>query len=174
MSDENDSNSNEGPQKVEDLPDWAQKLITDTRSEAASYRSKLRDAEKEAKKAAEADMEEKYEKKINDLNSKLENAQKDSEDANLNKKKIEAALEAGVPGDRAVAFADRLRGSDEKELKQDAEEALKVFTPQSDDSNINNSNRATDSTQGIGGDLKNGPRDAGSAFAEFAMGQLSS
>lgn len=172
MSDDESNTAADGPQKVEELPEWAQSLIKDTRSEAASYRSKLRDAEKEAKKAAESELEEKYEKKINDLNSKLENAQKESEDASMNKKKIEAALEAGVPGDRAVAFADRLRGSDEKELKQDAEEALKVFSPQSDESNTQNSNRATDSTQGIGGDTQNGPRDANSAFGDFAMGQL--
>jgi hypothetical protein len=46
------------PQDVKGLPDWAQKLIEDTRKEAAEHRNKLRKAEEEKSKADQKAAEE--------------------------------------------------------------------------------------------------------------------
>ncbi|MER6171355.1 hypothetical protein [Streptosporangium sp. NPDC001681] len=40
------------PKKVDDLPEWAKKLIKDTRAEAADFRTKLKDAQKAAEESA--------------------------------------------------------------------------------------------------------------------------
>lgn len=49
---ESDEDDEPAPQNIEDLPPWAQKLISNTRSEAAEHRRKLREVEEA--KAAEA------------------------------------------------------------------------------------------------------------------------
>lgn len=49
---ESDKDDDPAPQNVEDLPEWAQKLISNTRNEAAEHRRKLREAE-EARQAEE-------------------------------------------------------------------------------------------------------------------------
>lgn len=53
-----DANETDIPQEVEDLPEWAQKLLKDNRTEAAKYRTKLREIEEERKAKAIKDAEE--------------------------------------------------------------------------------------------------------------------
>lgn len=123
-----------GANSVEALEPWAQKLIRDTRSEAADYRTRLRQ-ESEAKEAAVKQLEE--------LKTQHQTLTDELGIAKLGSAKVQVALEAGLGGDQALLFADRLRGNTVEELKADAEQALKLF-------NTTARTSATDPTQGLG------------------------
>lgn len=129
-----DGNGSDKPNNVRDLEPWAQKLISDTRSEAADYRTRLRETA-EAKAALEAE--------LNELKPQYQTLSTEMEDLRLGSTKLEVALDAGLGGEQAVLFADRLRGTTREELQADAEKALKLFQQP-------NNRSATDPTQGLG------------------------
>ncbi len=72
-------------EKVEDLPEWAQKLIRDTRKEAQTLRGKLTPLEKAAEEARQASLTEAQ---------KLEEARKTAETERDQAKALVAALKA--------------------------------------------------------------------------------
>lgn len=150
------------PQSVKELPDWAQRLIQETRQEAADYRTRLRDAKDDARNEAKVE----FENQISELNGKLSEQEKLLADKDLNYAKLEVALDAGLAGEQAVAFASRLRGTTAEELKADAEEALKIFTP-----SANSNARATDPSQGRGTEPPKTPDQIMGDFISSRLGK---
>lgn len=109
--------------KVEDLPDWAQKEITDTRAEAAKYRVEKNEAVDTAVAAAQVKFQEQLDAASNaktEVESKLAGAI-------LETSKLKAALGAGIPADKVVEFSDLLKGDTDEELKSHATELKKLF-----------------------------------------------
>jgi len=148
------------PAKVEDLPDWAQKVISDARAEAANYRTRLRDAKDEAKGEVQAE----FQKQLDERDKLLSDKESALANTKLEADRIRVALKAGVPGDRAEAFGSRLRGSNIEELEADAQSALEVFGAP-----VVGSSRATDRTQGQG---KPPPKSTDDIFGDFITSQL--
>lgn len=70
---ESDEDDDPAPQNVEDLPEWAQRLLSSTRSEAAENRRKLREAEeaKAAEKRRLAEEQGEYKKLWDDAQDDL-------------------------------------------------------------------------------------------------------
>lgn len=145
---------------VEKLPKWAQDELSRARNEAATYRTRLRDAKSEV----EAEVRESVKQEVQDLTGKLSDLEMKLSDADLKSLKLEAALEVGVPGEHLKAFSERLRGTTADELRADAEAAKSMF-------GFNASNKATDPTAGLGGnEPKKTPE---SAMGDFIIGKLS-
>jgi len=139
---------------VADLPQWAQDQLSRARNDAASYRTKLRDTEAQ----------------LGTLQSDLEQTKKTAEafqverdDAKLFGLKLDAALEAQVPGDALKVFADRLRGSTPEELKADAETLKKSGFGAA------TTGRVTDRSAGLGNDKPSTPENQ---FADFIGNKL--
>lgn len=105
------------PNSVDELPDWAQKLISDVRAEAAKHRtektSAIEAAKLEAMEAAEAKA-----KELSDAKTALEGELSATKLAAL---KERIALQTGVPVEKAADFADLLKGETEEELTAYAE-----------------------------------------------------
>jgi hypothetical protein len=148
-----DSNVN----SVDQLPKWAQDELSRARNDAAKYRERLKNAkaevESEVRGAVEADL-----KRVNDENAELK---LQVGDASLAHTKLSVALEVGVPGEQAVAFAERLRGSTSEELKADAETVKATFGV--------GSGRVHDTSAGLGNTTKSSPSDV---FAQFVTERL--
>lgn len=147
-------------QSVRDLPEWAQNLIKDTRAEAADYRTRLRDAKGEVRGELEAEYKTKFDA--------VEVAHKDLEskfgDSQLFNDKLSVALDVGLGGTKAKAFAERLRGNTIEELKADAESALEIFGEGV------RASSATDLTQGQGTDPKKTTADIMGDFITRSFG----
>lgn len=148
------------PKTVAELPQWAQELISKTRQEAADYRTRLREAKDEVR----GEIKVEFEQQLNELNGKL--AEKDQllADTQLNSTKLEVALDAGLAGQQALAFAKRLRGTTKEELEADAKEALAIFgTP--------GTSRATDPSQGLGSEPAKDPAQIMGEFIASRLGK---
>jgi len=121
-------------QSVGDLPEWAQKLITETRGEAAKYRKERAQAKKEADAAARKQAEEQGEFKrlYEEANAKLAEAEQRAQAAELARLKADIGTRLQLP----AALIDRLRGETAEELEADAKALLdalpKVQTVTSD------------------------------------------
>lgn len=139
-----------------DLPQWARDAISKGNNEAATFRTQLRE-------------------KTNELTAALDNfatlaGEKDSaveratvaETALL---KLNVALNAGIPGDKAAVFAARLQGTTEDELKADADALKGAFGTEVIPS-------ATDPSQGRGADPT--PNTPEAAMAGFLREQFES
>jgi predicted RNase H-like HicB family nuclease len=105
-----------------DLPDWAQKVLTDARGEAAGYRTKLR--------AVEADLAAR-EGTLAQATAALEASkayQPAAEQATALITKMTAALKAGIKPDadltQFTAFVNTLQGKDEAEMVANAQSIL--------------------------------------------------
>lgn len=128
----------------EELPAWAQKELTDARSEAAKYRVRAQEAEK---KLAPPEVEAPAEEKAPESNNEAA-VTAAVESANLRVTKIEAAIEAGIEGKDAIrAFADLLQGSNAEEIQAHAEKVSTLF-------GATKKSRATDPSQGASGTAK--------------------
>lgn len=103
------------PTKVEDLPDWAQTLIRDLRAESANRRVELTNRTTELTTASTT---------LAALGTEKDTFKAQADKAAADLLRLNVALTAGIPGDKAGVFAARLQGSTEDELKADAE-ALK-------------------------------------------------
>ncbi|ASR84391.1 scaffolding protein [Rhodococcus phage Krishelle] len=110
-------------QKVEDLPQWAQDLISNTRAEAAQHRTEKQSAVDTAK-AALAD---EHTAAIAELNGKVSTAETERDSARLEVTKLKAALAVGIDGERAIGFAELLKGDDEDQIRSHADEVRKLF-----------------------------------------------
>ncbi|GAA4852447.1 hypothetical protein [Saccharopolyspora rosea] len=97
---------------VEDLPEFAQKIIKALRSEAATHRHKARVA---ADKAAALEQE------TAALHAAKTQTETDLASARMDLTRLRAALAAGVPAELAEDFAARLQGDSAEEIAADAE-----------------------------------------------------
>ncbi|MYT31741.1 MULTISPECIES: hypothetical protein [unclassified Streptomyces] len=103
-----------------DLPEWARKELTKVRGEAASYRTRLRDAEA---KLSEAKSPEEFEAALNELqakNAELEHSLTASS----------VARKHNLPDELAA----RLRGSTVEELEADARALAVLLAPKTPES----------------------------------------
>lgn len=163
MTDENATVTNDegttstesaAPKKVAELPEWAQSELSRARTDAATYRTKLRAAEEQLT-TVQGELQAATDK-ASDLEVKLT-------ETSLTSLKIDAALEIGVPGEQLKAFADRLRGNTPEELRADAEAVKALY-------GVGVPTRATDPSAGLGNGQPK--KTAESAFAEFVQKQL--
>lgn len=113
------------PTRVEDLPQWAQKLITDTRSEAARYRTEKNSVAEQAK----ADAETAVAQQVQELSDKNTVLTADLDKANATVLKLTAAVEAEVPVAQLLDFASLLQGTTAEEIKASAEKAKRLLGP---------------------------------------------
>jgi hypothetical protein len=105
------------PNSVDELPEWAQKLISDVRAEAAKHRTEKTSAAEQARQAALDEAAAKA-KELSDAKTALESELSATKLAAL---KERVALQAGVPVEKAADFADLLKGETEEELTAYAE-----------------------------------------------------
>lgn len=153
---EGSGSSNDSVKNVSDLPQWAQDELSRARANAASYRTRLRETEgvrDELQASLDAETE------------KSKGLMVERDDAKLFGLKLDAALEAQVPGDALKVFADRLRGNTVEELKRDAE-TLKNggfgVAPLT--------GRATDLSAGLGNNKPSTPEDMFGSFVGSKLG----
>lgn len=117
------------PTRVEDLPQWAQKLITDTRGEAARYRTEKNSAVEQAKAEAKTEAETVVAQQLQELSDKHAVLTVDLDNANATVLKLTAAVEAEVPVTQLLDFASLLQGSTAEEIKESAEKAKRLLGP---------------------------------------------
>lgn len=152
MSDDQTAQSNTGD--MNSLPQWAREAITEANNQAAERRIKIRElteknTELTNQLAASKDDKAAVEKTVNDKDLEL--------------KRVLIALDAGVPGERVRSIAARLQGSNEDELKADAEKLVQDFGLNAGPAQI----RATDPSQGRGGDTRQVPNTPQAEFAQI-------
>lgn len=123
-----------------DLPDWARQEITDANNEAARYRVEKNDAVA----AGKAQVQQEYEAKLADAQTRQDEIQADLDVALVENKKLIAAINQGIPTDAIVDFASLLNGTSDEELSSHAEKVKALFakTPRKDP--------PTDPSQGSG------------------------
>lgn len=119
-------------QRVEDLPDWAQAIVREARTEAGKYRR-----EKSSTETALSELQ----KEIATLREGSEDVTAELTASRLAETRLKAALRSGQTGEEALEFAARLQGTTEEEISADAEKLAKFFnaspaqqTPRSDPS----------------------------------------
>jgi hypothetical protein len=105
-------------QNANELPEWARKAISDANSEAASKRVELRTKIDELTAANS---------KITEIGAEKDAAVKAKADAENALLKLTVALAAGIPGEKAAAVAERLKGVTEDELTADARSLVETF-----------------------------------------------
>lgn len=106
---------------VDELPEWARKALSKANSEAASYRTKLREVEPLAAKARELEESQKTEQQK--LAEALEAAKTDGKNASDELLRLRVAMRKGL----TESQAKRLVGSTLEELEADADELLASF-----------------------------------------------
>ena len=97
-SDDDKSDDADTPQNVDDLPPWAQKLLKETRSEAAKYRKEKQDAEKArlAEEQKKAEEQGEYKKLWDEAQSKLERLAKLEEADTKRREELSTRNEARI------------------------------------------------------------------------------
>jgi hypothetical protein len=135
----NDGGNAPAPTTMADWPQSAKDYIAELRNEAANWRVKFKDQESANTTLAN---------EVVTLKDKVSAAESDGTKAVAESKRLRIALEAGVPGDRAVSIAGRLQGSTDDELKADAAKLVADFglTGQQ----VPRNDAATDPSQGQG------------------------
>lgn len=141
MPDDGNVNTPPAQTKVEDLPDWAQTLIRDLRAENANRRVELTNRTNELTTASNA---------LAAVGTEKDTLKAAADKAASDLLRLNVALSAGIPGDKAGVFAARLQGSTEDELKADAEALKGAF------GSGNAPPPATDPSQGQGGTQSTG------------------
>jgi|HigsolmetaAR202D_1030399.scaffolds.fasta_scaffold07864_8 hypothetical protein len=150
--------------QISDLPQWAQEYIANLRQEAADHRVKKNQLQQELTAANE---------KLAGLQTELAEVKKTAESASMESKKLQIALEAGIPGEKAVSYAPRLVGNTEDELREDAKKLAADLAPAL---GTVQQQPATDRSQGAGNagvaftnkNLSEGARE----FANLVYGRL--
>lgn len=142
---------------VNDLPDWAQKLVKELRSENASHRQAKKKAEKDADEAARKAAEEqgKYKELYEQELAKREAAEMQAQMLELDALKSKVAAEVGLPQE----LATRLAGETEDEIKADAQAVLAALPK----STLDN-----DAARGTGGTGTQTPTMSEEEIKEFA------
>lgn len=110
-------------ERVEDLPEFAQKMIAKLRDEAKSHRLKAKEAATSAESAVDAAKAEILETAAAERDAIA--AERDSVRSELTRLRV--ALNAGVSPSVVDEFAGRLKGDTEDELKADAERLSEIF-----------------------------------------------
>lgn len=151
---------NAEPSKVSELPQWAQDELSRARSDAASYRARLKDAKSEV----ETEVRKEYESKLTDVNNKVTELTTKLTDSELFGMKVDAAIELGVPGESLRVFADRIRGNTADEIKTDAEAVAKAFKVNA------GPQRHVDRSAGLGNEQTTTPDDALGDFVGKSLG----
>lgn len=141
---------------VEQLPEFAQKLITQLRQENANARVKAN----EKAETAKLETKQEFEAALAESNTAHDATKVQLDVANLNLAKLNAAIEAGVPTDKLLAVASRLNGTNAEELKADVEVVKGLFSigepaPRTP---------AVDPSQGKGTETTGAPQDEFSSF----------
>ena len=111
------------------------------RQEAAKYRTEKNDAVTAAKESVNQD----WATKVTGIEEKSSALEADLGDAWVYAAKIEAAVAAGVPSDKLLAFVQILKGSDAATIQASVESAKALF------GGFSTTVPATDPTQGSGG-----------------------
>jgi len=104
-----------GTAAVDELPDWARKQITKANTEAATYRTRLRDAEQKLGDA----------KTVDEFQAAVAEVRADNERLERELLRERVARRFELPDDLAA----RLQGKDEAELAADAKALQKYATP---------------------------------------------
>lgn len=110
------------------------------RQEAAKYRTEKNDAVTAAKDSVDRD----WATKVTGVEEKSSALEAELGDAWVYAAKIEAAVAAGVPSDKLLAFVQILKGSDQATIDASVESARALF------GGFSTAVRATDPTQGSG------------------------
>ena len=110
---------------VDQLPDWAQKLVKDLRSENAKHRTANKAVQKEKEEAERKAAEEQGEYKRLYEAEQAKRVESETEAANLRIARIrdKVARELKLPG----ALVDRLQGETEEEITADAQALLEAM-----------------------------------------------
>lgn len=151
---------NAEPTKVSELPQWAQDELSRARSEAASYRARLKDAKSEV----ETEVRKEFEGKLTEATNKVTELTTKLTDSELFGMKVDAAIELGVPGESLRVFADRIRGNTADEIKTDAEAVAKAFKVNA------GPQRHVDRSAGLGNEQTANPDDALGDFVSKSLG----
>lgn len=142
MAEENAENTTN---QTNELPDWAREQISNANAEAAKYRTEKKDAVE----AAKAEVAESFQSKIKDLESKIEAEAAQGTTARHEVDRLKVTIESGINAEKALSFADLLKGENEDELRSHAEELKKLFND--NDSGEQKRASAVDPSQGSAG-----------------------
>lgn len=145
------------PQTVDQLPDFAQSMISDLRTEAAKHRV----AKGEAVEATRTEVTQAFEAKLAESSTAHEATKAELDKASLNLARLKAAVSAGVPTDKVFEFASLLQGSNDEEL---AAHAVKVKSLLG----VQTSSAAVDPSVGQSG----GGAASGADFSSFVLSML--
>lgn len=149
--------------RVEELPSWAQDLISKLRNEAADARIKNRDAVEAAVKAEGERLAREHADKLTSLEAKLTAAENVASGEQKLLNQLKGAIKAGVPASNLLSVAPRLVGNSEDEYAEDAKSVAQGFGVTFDDKQRQ---RPIDPSQGRGAD-KTGDPSEGDVFADF-------
>lgn len=108
---------------VEQLPQFAQDLIRNLRTENAAARVKTN----EKVTATKAQTQTEFESKLAESNTAHEATKGQLNEATTLLAKLNAAIQANVPTDKLLSVASRLNGTTAEEIKKDVEEVKKLF-----------------------------------------------
>lgn len=130
------TSTNDEPQSVEQLPEWAQSELKQARSDAAKYRTRAKEAaddawyDKATKAVAELDrVENERKSEVERMADELNTAKSRASDAERSASQLRAAMRAGFTGDEVDDIASRLRGATDDELDADAKALRERFSP---------------------------------------------
>ena len=99
------------------------KALADANAEAAKYRVE----KKEAVEAAKQEVTESFNARIAELEAELSAKDSDAVTARNDAAKLRATIKAGIDADKALDFADLLKGETEDELVSHAETLKNLF-----------------------------------------------
>lgn len=101
------------------------KALADANAEAAKYRHEKKDAVE----AAKQEVTESFNARIAELEAELAAKDTDVVSARNDAAKLRATIKAGIDTDKALDFADLLKGENEDELVSHAETLKNLFAP---------------------------------------------
>lgn len=136
MSDENTN----GQSNDDVIPEHFRKELSEARAEAAKYRTEKNDAVEKAK----ADLAAEYNEKIQEYEAQVAKIQEERGEALTYAERLKVTIQAGIDSDKALSFADLLKGETEEELLSHAEELKKLFVSEESPKNV----KVTDPSQG--------------------------
>lgn len=111
------------PQSKQELPDWAQKELSDARAEAAKYRVEKKDAVEAAKAEAETE----FNKKLDEVISAKADVESKLQAEILHGQKVRAIIDAKLPVDKLDEYVGLLQGETEEELRSHADTLKTLF-----------------------------------------------
>lgn len=135
------------PTQTSELPEWARKAISEANAEAAAKRVELRTKIDELTAANS---------KITEIGAEKDAAVAAKAQIDQALLKLTVALAAGIPGDKAAAIAERLKGSTKEEIETDAKSLVETFGANFEPG----APSATDPSQGQGGNANSGTPEA--------------